>query len=118
MNSVNYESVSIKNEKTKILYEIDKLLKSNSENFKIRKYIYHIYPENEFVCRYYDYLIDIYNDEFEREIELFNSEDKDICSDFDNGKILKFIDSTTYKKFYNEYFEGMNKINDYLKKLI
>jgi hypothetical protein len=105
--------IFIKNEHSKILHSIDKLLKSNSEIYKIRKYIFHIYPKNEYLSRYYNSLVDLNNNDYKEEVIKFNikrnlylqtytGEIEYENENFQPYEYLPFIESKSYRKFLEE----------------
>lgn len=99
---------SIEEDKKNILSTIRKLLKSNSENYKKEKRISAIYQQNTELANYYNNLLYIYNNEFHKEIDIFNKSQEAqkiiYSSEIDNGEIdvskpLTFLESKSYKKF-------------------
>ena len=104
---------------------INKILKSNSQKFKIREKIDGKYIENKFLIDYCNNLVDLNNNDFYYEVVKFNKIREKYLRTY-TGEIelenkyfqpyefLPFEESKCFKKFYNEHIDDNNKIYNFI----
>ena len=106
-------------ENTYIVNKIYNLMKNNSKNYKLKNKYQNNFIENENITYLYNFLVDINNDEYLKEVELFNKTRTKFLETYtekilvDNEyfqpyEYLIFSDSKTFKKHYynNDNFRG------------
>ena len=94
-------------------------MKNNSKNYKLKNKYQNNFIENENITYLYNFLVDINNDEYLKEVELFNKTitkfletytEKILVDNeyFQPYEYLIFSDSKTFKKHYynNDNFRG------------
>jgi hypothetical protein len=108
-------------EKNNTLILIKKILKSNSQKFKMREKIDIIYNENKFLIDYYNSLAELNNNYYYHEVIKFNKIRKKYLETY-TGEIelenkyfqpyeyLPFEESKCFKKFYIDNWENIDKV--------
>ena len=113
--------INVKDEQNIFLKYIKSILRSNSQMYKKRIHKTAYYPENDFVSNYYNYLVDINNNQFYNEVMQFNNI-RNLYLQSYTGEIeienkyfqpfeyLPFEESKSFKEFYNQHKQNMDII--------